>query len=148
LIVEVAFDPVSIPLGKDPSNWDKLAQRNLAWSDVGSATAVTTFEIRPTPPGLAAGEKWDELMIDWGRTPSDSVAMLYLPGVDADQVLDRASRMYVSHHLTRVDEHTVRCRPVGITYVPIPPGSGSDHAGLLTVEPPDDDARSGLQAAG
>jgi len=30
--------------GKDPSNWDKAAQRNLAWSDVGSALAVTTFE--------------------------------------------------------------------------------------------------------
>ena len=34
LIAEIAFDPVAIPTGKDPGNWDKLAQRNLAWSAV------------------------------------------------------------------------------------------------------------------
>lgn len=37
LVAEIAFDPIPIPVGKDPHNWDKLAQRNLAWSDVGSA---------------------------------------------------------------------------------------------------------------
>jgi hypothetical protein len=136
LIAEVAFDPVVIPLGKDPSNWDKLAQRNLAWSDVGSATAVTTFEIRPTPVGLAAGQRADELMIDWGSTPMGSTATLYLPGLEADEILDMASRMYVSRRFTRVDDHTIQCRTGGITYLPVPPRSGIDYAGLLTVEPP------------
>src|SRR4029077_8394686 len=84
LIAEVAFDPVTIPLGKDPGNWDKLAQRNLAWSDVGSATAVTTFEIRPTQAGLSSGQLVDELMIDWGDTPHGSVATFYLPAVSVD----------------------------------------------------------------
>ena len=52
LIAEVAFDPVAIPPGKDPSNWDKLAQRNIAWSDVGSATAVDDLrDPRRRPPG-------------------------------------------------------------------------------------------------
>ena len=138
LIAEVAFDPVPIPAGKDPSNWDKLAQRNLAWSDVGSATAVTTFEIRPSPVGLPVGQRVDELMIDWGSTPAGSVATLYLPGVDADEILDIASRIYVSSSLERVDEHTIRCEPRGITYLPIPAASGADRAGLLTVEPPGD----------
>jgi len=137
LIAEVAFDPVTIPLGKDPGNWDKLAQRNLAWSDVGSATAVTTFEIRPTPAGLSSEQPVDELMIDWGETPPGSVATIYLPAVSADEILDLASRMYVSHHLQRVDEHTLACRAGGITYLPIPPGSGADYAGLLAVEPPE-----------
>lgn len=137
LIVEVAFDPVAIPLGKDPSNWDKLAQRNLAWSDIGSATAVTTFEIRPTPLGLPMGQRVDELMIDWGSTPRGSVATLYIPDIEASQVLDMASRMYTSHQLVRVDDHTIRCTPAGITYVPIPPRSGGDYAGLLTVDPPE-----------
>jgi hypothetical protein len=136
LIAEVAFDPVVIPLGKDPSNWDKLAQRNLAWSDVGSATAVTTFEIRPTPVGQPADQKPDELMIDWGRTPKNSVATLYLPDVEAAEILDLASRMYVSHHLTPVDEHTIQCRTGGITYVPVPPRTGANYAGLLSIDPP------------
>jgi hypothetical protein len=136
LIAEVAFDPITIPIGKDPGNWDKLAQRNLAWSDIGSATAVTTFEIKPTPAGLSSEQPVDELMIDWGETPLGSVATIYLPAVSADEVLDLASRMYVSHHLERVDEHTLQIRAGGITYVPIPPSSGPDYAGLLAVEPP------------
>lgn len=136
LIAEIAFDPVGIPPGKDPSNWDKLAQRNLAWSDVGSATAVTTFEIRPTPLGLPTGQRPDELMIDWGKTPTESVAKIYLPALDADAILAMASRMYMSHGLSRVDDHTLQCPTGGITYVPVPPRAGANYAGLLSVNLP------------
>jgi hypothetical protein len=139
LIAEVAFDPVAIPLGKDPSNWDKLAQRNLAWSDLGSATAVTTFDIRPTPLGLGIGQMVDELMIDWGNTPQRSVATIYLPATSADEILSLASRMYITHGLTRVDDHTLQCRTGRITYVPIPAGGGANYAGLLAVDPPSPD---------
>ena len=139
LIAEVAFDPISIPVGKDPSNWDKLAQRNLAWSDIGSATAVTTFEVRPTPAGLAVGQTVDELMIDWGATPHGSTAMIYLPEASADEMLRLAGRMYVSHGLSRVDDHTLKCQTGGISYLPIPAGSDIDYAGLLTIEPPSPD---------
>jgi hypothetical protein len=34
LVAEIAFDPVSIPTGATPSTSDKLAQRNIAWSDL------------------------------------------------------------------------------------------------------------------
>ena len=136
LVAEVAFDPVTIPIGKDPSNWDKLAQRNLAWSDIGSATAATTFDIRPTPLGLAAGQMVDELMIDWGNTPKGSLATIYLPAASADEILSLASRMYITHGLTRVDDHTLRCRTGRITYVPVPAGGSVNYAGLLTVDPP------------
>ncbi len=136
LIAEIAFDPVAIPIGKDPSNWDKLAQRNLAWSDIGSAQALTTFEIRPTPAGLRAGQTPDELMIDWGNTPSDSLASIYLPAVNIAEVLAMAARMYTSHRLVRVDDHTLQCQTGGITYVPIPPGADVNYAGLLSVDLP------------
>jgi len=69
-------------------------------------------------------------------TPAGSVATIYLPAVTSDQIIDLASRMYVSHHLTRLDDHTLQCPTGGITYVPIPPGNGPDYAGLLAVEPP------------
>jgi hypothetical protein len=80
LVAEIAFDHVAIPPGVDTTNSDKLAQRNIAWSPVGSAEAVTTFEIRPTPADLPAHAQPDELMIDWGSTPVGSVASIYLPG--------------------------------------------------------------------
>ncbi len=103
LIAEIAFDPATIPLGADTSDWDKLAQRNLAWSPVGSAPAVTTFEIRPTTVGLPVGQQPDELMIDWGTTPSGNVASIYLPAVTSDDILSMASRKYTYHGLTRVE---------------------------------------------
>ncbi|WP_051970876.1 M14 family metallopeptidase [Kitasatospora azatica] len=34
LIAEIAYDPVAVPTGATPSTSDKLAQRNLAWSDL------------------------------------------------------------------------------------------------------------------
>jgi hypothetical protein len=136
IVAEVAFDPVSIPLGLDPSNSDKLAQRNIAWADVGSAEAATTFEVRPTLQTLPQDEKPDELMIDWGTTPIGSVAQIYLPGTGPSEILSMASRMYMRNPLSRVDDHTVKCRAHGVTYVPVPRGAGSNLAGLLTIETP------------
>jgi L-Lysine epsilon oxidase N-terminal/L-lysine epsilon oxidase C-terminal domain len=142
LVAEIAFDPIPIPAGKDPSNWDKLAQRNLAWSDLsnpgvdGSRLALSTFEIRATPSGLIPDATPDELMIDWGNTPSGSLATIYLPAVKAGDVLAMAAWMYATRRLERVDDHTLRCRTGGITYVPIPPGTGTNYAGLLSVELP------------
>jgi hypothetical protein len=136
LIAEIAFDPVPIPPGKDPSNWDKLAQRNLAWSDAGSATSVSTFEIRPTPWGLQTGETPDELMIDWGNTPRGQVASIYLPAADADEILATAGRLYTIHGLSKADDRTVECKTGGITYMPIPVGGSRNYAGLLSVQLP------------
>ena len=137
LIAEVAFDPTPIPIGKDSSNWDKLAQRNIAWSDAGSAQALTTFEIRPTPLGLPAGQTPDELMIDWGNTPQGSMAFIYLPAVSVDDVLAMAARMYNTHRLVHADDHTLRCKTGGITYIPVPPGTNINYAGLLTLDLPE-----------
>jgi hypothetical protein len=136
LIAEIAFDPATIPLGADSSDWDKLAQRNIAWSPVGSAQAVTSFEIRPTAVGRPAGQQADELMIDWGTLPVGSVASIYLPAVSSDEILSMASRMYTDHGLTRADDHTVEVRAAGVTYLPVPPGSGSNYAGLLAITLP------------
>jgi hypothetical protein len=136
LIAEIAFDPVAIPTGKDPSNWDKLAQRNLVWSDVGSAQALSTFEIRSTPMGLPPRQTPDELMIDWGNTPKGSLASIYLPAVEVSDILALAARMYSSHGLLRGDDHTLQCHSGGITYVPIPPGTSINYAGLLSIDMP------------
>jgi hypothetical protein len=136
LITEIAFDPTPIPIGADTSDWDKLAQRNIAWSPVGSAQSLSTFEIRPSTPGRPPGEPPDELMIDWGDLPDDGLAEIYLPGTTADEILSLASRLYTSNRFERVDDHTIVTPTAGVTYVPVPPGSGANYAGLLTVGPP------------
>jgi BNR/Asp-box repeat len=135
LIAEVAFDGTPIPLGKDPSNWDKLAQRNIIWSDIGSAEAVTTFEFRPTQLGLPIGQVPDELMIDWGKMPH-SIASIYIPSQKAADILAMADRMYVSHRLTKHDDHTLQCPTGGITYVPVAPGLPINYPGLLSIDMP------------
>ena len=142
LVAEIAFDPSAIPGGKDPSNWDKLAQRNLAWSDLpnpgvdGSRRALSTFEVRPSAFSLQHDRTPDELMVDWSNLPAGTTASIYLPGVFASEVVAMASRMYTAHDLRTSDEHTIECAARGITYVPIPTGSGIDFAGLLSVNLP------------
>ncbi|MGB8909463.1 MAG: hypothetical protein WCC84_12020, partial [Candidatus Cybelea sp.] len=133
LIAEVAFDPTPIPIGKDTSDWDKLAQRNVAWSDVNSAQAGTTFEIRPTSSSMPADQTPDELMIDWNTTPAGT-ASIYLPGVNAKDVLALANRMYSNHKLSHDGAHTITAKTGGITYLPIPAGGPVNYAGLLTVD--------------
>ena len=137
LIAEIAFDPVMIPLGKDPSNWDKLANATWPWSDVGSANAVTTFEIKPTPAKLPNGLQADELMIDWGGTPTSGHATIYLPATRAADIVEMADRKYATHRLQLADAHTIKCPVGGITYVPIPPGTDINYAGLLSVALPE-----------
>ena len=136
VVAEIAFDQSMIPLGVDPSNWDKLAQRNLAWADVGSAVAVTPFEIRPTPSAQPKGQRPDELMIDWGALPRTGKAEIYLPAVQADDVLKIAVHLYRSHRLAKKDAHTLTLDVGGVSYLPIPKGGEANFAGLITVATP------------
>lgn len=135
LIAEIAFDPVPIPLGAVPGNWDKLAQRNLAWADVGSARAATTFEIQPTPANLPAGQMPDELMIDWGGLPKGSRAFLYISATSADEILTLARRTYSRQTLTRIDDHTLEIKVGGVSYVPILASGTNKYTALLSIEP-------------
>jgi hypothetical protein len=78
----------------------------------------------------------DELMIEWGNVPVGSIALVYWPGVEADEVLGLARRFYRTSQLTKSDDHTIQCVTGSITYIPIPSGTGPNLAGLLTVELP------------
>jgi hypothetical protein len=95
-----------------------------------------TFECRPTPAPRAAAILPDELMIDWLGTPTGSTTSIYLPAVSSDAILDLAGQLYGGRRITQVDGHTVRTDAVGLTYLPIPSGSGGNYAGLLTLELP------------
>jgi hypothetical protein len=144
VVAEIAFDPDPVTTGVPPYNTDKLAQRNISWSYVAnpghpaSRRALETFEVRPTPPGLAPGETPDELLIDWTNVPIGQTAEIYLPGVDADWVLRAAGQLYPNNRLSRVDAHTIGCLTDGLTLIPLPPGAGdgANFAGLMTIQLP------------
>ena len=142
LVAEIAFDPVAIPVGVDPSTTDKLAQRNLAWVSIpnpgidGSRRVPQPFELRRAAAAQGAAAYPDELMIDWGQLPAGSTAQIYLPAVSADALLAEAKARLTTRLLTRVDDHTIGCRAAGVTYVPLPPGAGEDPVGLITVDLP------------
>jgi hypothetical protein len=141
LMAEIAFDPVPIAAGTQPFNSDKLAQRNLAWSTVAnpgldlSRSALQTCEVRPTPAKLKLGAAPDELVIEWGNVPAGQHAEIYLPAVDAGEVVARASALYATHTLIRVDANTIGCTTGGVTYIPLPSGLGDgvNFAGLMSI---------------
>jgi hypothetical protein len=151
IVAQIAYDDAPIinanGITESPENSDKLAQRNLEVtlsSNPGSADThriPQTFDLRPSLP-LIEGQGDltnypDELMIDWGNTPLGSTASIYWPQVNVPQLLQLASRLYGTHQLTAADSHTIQCKVGrGITYVPVPPDTGQDFAGLLTVDLP------------
>jgi hypothetical protein len=94
-----------------------------------------TFDIKPTPLAAALSASPDELMIDWTTLPAASTASLYLPSITAQAIVDAATRLYGSKVFTQIDAHTVVCRALGVTYMPIP-RAGGNLAGLIDVELP------------
>jgi hypothetical protein len=144
LVAQIAYDDAPIlstnGVTVGPGNSDKLAQRNLQISQgfnpgVPPTNRVPqTFDIRRSDPG---NSDFDELMIDWGNLPIGTVASIYWPGVNANQVVQLASQRYGHHELSVGDAHTILCKVVRhLSYVPIPPGTGDKFAGLLTVDLP------------
>lgn len=142
LIAEISYDLDHVQPGETPASSDKLAQRNLAVVPSGNPGGPLahriphTFDIRPTPATLPAGAPPDELMILWGNIPAGSLATIYLPEVNAADVLDLAAKIYTSRQLEFVDDHTLQCPTGGVTWMPIPQGTGANFAGLLTVDLP------------
>ena len=151
LVAEIADDEAPIlnssNIVQSPENSDKLAQRNLQLTvsdnpgEAASHRIPQTFDIRPSQalinyPGSLLDYP-DELMIDWGNTPIDSNAYIYWPQVNSSDVLQLAEKLYGTHLLSAADGNTIQCKVTkGVTYVPIPVGTGENFAGLITVDLP------------
>ncbi|NTW55432.1 MAG: hypothetical protein HGB20_00105 [Chlorobiaceae bacterium] len=139
LVSEIVFDPVVIPHGATSSSCDKLAQRNLVVvesanpGDSVSDSATCTFEIRPTRTQPGKNELPDELMIDWGNMPSGGSATLYFPGIDSEEILALAGKLYKTHPLNRLDEHSLQFGSGGVTYIPVPYSEGANYTALLSI---------------
>jgi len=151
LVSQIAYDDAPIVnangLVASPESSDKLAQRNLqlTFSDnpgpADTHRIPQTFDLKPGRGTLAAPgtllDYPDELMIDWGQTPVGSVAHIYWPQVHVSNVLAMADAIYATHLLSASDGNTIDCKvDRGVSYIPIPPGTTENIAGLLTVDLP------------
>jgi hypothetical protein len=151
LVAQIAYDGAPIEnsstITYSPENSDKLAQRNLNIVFAASPHRIpSSFDTKPGPlinPGARGILAYpDELMISWGNTPRGGTASIYWPQVNASDVLELASTLYATNFLSASDLHTIQCPVTGdVTYIPIPPGTGSNFAGLFTVDLPPDVAR-------
>ena len=142
LVAEINFDLDPIPVGSTTAACDRLAQRNLSIDHSDNPGAADThrvqhtFTIRPTTSNPGPRQGPDELMIDWGNTPHGTAATLYLPGVNSNEVMRLADRLYTRNRLKALDASTIQMEVSGgVSYVPVPAGGG-DLAGLLTLDLP------------
>jgi hypothetical protein len=151
LLAEISFPNFLIAAtnGNTPSpeNCQQLAQRNLSTifaENPGAATKLVpqTFDLRPSavvtgtnvPPEVS---RPDELLIDWGNTPAGSIASIYWPAVNVTEVITLANQLYGSNYLSQVDGRTFSIKTVvGVSWIPIPPSTGENFAGLFTIELP------------
>jgi hypothetical protein len=84
-------------------------------------------------------------MIRWGDVPRDTHMTLFLPDILADEVIGLAVHNGDALRLERVDDHTLRCLPGDVTYVPLPTDRQRNSPALLTLGlPPDIKARDGF----
>ncbi len=152
LVAQLVYDDAPIPTAADAPQGPEytkvnFAQRNLQISLLADNQLArlppVNASLRPSthaPESLGARyfghlENYpDELMIDWGNVPAGSVASIYWPGVAAADVLALAQKFYSTYQLSAADAHTIQCTvEPGFTFVPIPPGTGANFAGLFTV---------------
>jgi hypothetical protein len=152
IVAQIAYEGAPIEnqdsVTEGPENSDKLAQRNLQVipsSNPGFPLAhriPQTFDLRPSPNVTTESAGYltnlpDELMIDWGNTPVGSIASIYWPQLDADQVITLAAQDHSGESFTKVDGHTIQFKVLGgATYLPIPTGTGGNFAGLFTLDLP------------
>jgi hypothetical protein len=158
LVAEVFFEPDPIPFGATPGSSENLAQRNLAIVEstnpgsVATRTVQHTFEIKPSalpqifalavvhPAELEGGTRYigpDEVVFTWNDLPPGTRATLFMPDVEADEVLELAAARNGPPRLERVDEHTIACLVEDITFVPIPAGRTVNIPALLSLSLPE-----------
>jgi hypothetical protein len=142
LVAQVEYAGTPIPSGSGPSTSDKLAQRNIAFTEVAnqginmSRAAIHTFEIEATHGTISAAFPPDELALTWrNKAPEGTKVQIYIPTWDAQAVVDLAERYYARHEIEVVDEHTISVVAGGTWYIPIPQ-SNKRQTGVLSAHLP------------
>lgn len=142
LVAQIEFSGTPIPNGANPSTSDKLAQRNIAYSEVAnpglaaSRVAMHTFELEATPQFITSETPPDELLLQWaGVVPSNTVVRIYVATWSAEEVIELADRNYPRHEIRFVDARTIELPGGHTRYVPIP-RSLRRQTGIISAEFP------------
>ena len=142
IVAQIEFPSTPIPNGANPFTSDKLAQRNLALSEIAnpgldaSRMALHTFEIEATPRAIGSGTPPDELLLQWHSELPDGVEVrLQISSWNAREVVDLADRFYPRHEIRALDSNTIAVPGGGIRYVPVP-RSDRRQTGVLNVHFP------------
>lgn len=114
----VAPDPMAAVAPEQPAA--------IAPAPVAVAAVAATF------PRVEA----DELMIRWNNLPRDSRVSLYMPDIDAREVVAAAAARNGPPVLLWREADTLICRVGDITYVPVPGPRALNIPGLITIELP------------
>lgn len=157
LVAEIRFQPgVADPIsnGAKPAGSDRLAQRNLAIVESDNPGIESTHRVQHTfalKPSLSARAgslapvasridqrmRHDELVFRWNDLPRETMASLYLPQWQADDVIALAENLRPGPHIiTKVDAHTVSFSVGDIAYIPIPGAIRELTPALLTLQLP------------
>ncbi|MDO9323478.1 MAG: M14 family metallopeptidase [Methanoregula sp.] len=157
LVAEIRFQPGTVdPIanGSTPASSDRLAQRNLAIVEsdnpgIESTHQVQhTFLLKPSPAaravqfealttGTERQTRYDELVFRWHDLPRETIASLFLPDWNADEVIALNATLRPGPQiLNKVDAHTVSFSVCDITYLPIPGQNRDAMPGLLTLQLP------------
>lgn len=155
LVAEIHYQLDPIAPNATPGSSDNLAQRNILFDfsdNPGSFAAHLvhhTFELEPSPisfeqsvlaPAGAVGSTArlhpDELVIDWGELPRDSLVTFYVPQLDAAQIVRAAAIRQSPGNLQAVGPGSLKCRVTDIGFIPIPGPFAKTIAGLISVQLP------------
>jgi hypothetical protein len=104
----------------------KGAKHGKQTAKAQSAAAVVTT--RPRGP--------DELIIRWNNVPRNSEATIYMPEIEADEILALSALRQHPTVLAKVDAHTLRCRLADVTFIPLPMNRKGTIAGLMSLTLP------------
>jgi hypothetical protein len=166
VVSEVFFEPDLTQPGETPESSDNLSQRNLAIlhsdnpGDPESHTVMHTFEVKPSVgpfgpqllqllPGalghiadttLAMVNKryrLDELLIRWHNLPPNSEVTMYFSDIDTHVIQALAGFRRSPLPCEIVDQHTLRFKVAGATWVPLPGARLLNIPALLSVKLPD-----------
>jgi hypothetical protein len=167
MVAEVRFQPgATDPIGNGatPSSSNRLSQRNLAIVESDNPGTIATHTVQHTllmkpsrlipnqifaaassaTAPIETGGKYDELVIRWNDLPRDTLANIYCPDWQADEILAAASTLRTGpQRLSKVDANTIACAVGDITFIPIP-ARRQPMPALLTLKLPLD-VRDGQQ---
>ena len=155
LVAEIHYTPDPIPPLATPGSSDNLSQRNILfdYSDNPGGFAAHlvhhTFELKPSPFSFeqsvlspvsttaAVGRRHpDELVIDWGNLPRESLVTFYMPQVDARSIVRAGAARQAPGNLAAAAADTLRCKVTDVGFIPIPGPLDKTIAGLMTVQLP------------